>query len=57
MLGIAQSFEVHSALHPMIVDMTREPDEFNFHEVVEQEGLRTALERRNERFGGRYWDW
>ena len=57
MLGVDRAFPLHYAMHPMIVDMERQADEFDFHHAVQQEGLRDALRLRDERFGGRYWGW
>ncbi len=57
MLGIAESFVPHYGAHPMIVDMTREPDEFDFHGTVAERGLKEALAARNKVYEGSFWGW
>lgn len=57
MLGIASSFTPHYTAHPLVVKLQREPDEFDFHEVSRERGMKEAIRERDEHYGGDYWGW
>jgi enoyl-CoA hydratase len=55
--GHMDAFGFHAAVHPLAEHLRREPDEFDFMRQVEKDGMRSALEQRNHRFGGGWWGW
>ena len=50
------SSHIHD-VHPLIVHMRREPDEFDFHATSREQGMKAALTARDEQYGGTYWGW
>jgi enoyl-CoA hydratase len=55
--GYQSAFAFHAALHPLAEHLHREADELDFMALVEQEGMRPALEERARRFAGTWWGW
>jgi hypothetical protein len=50
-------FLPHYTVHPMALNLNRKPDEFDFRNSIRDKGLRGAIDERNKRFSGRYWNW
>lgn len=55
--GHMDVFGFHAAVHPLAERLQREPDEFDFMGAIEKDGMKSALEQRNRRFGGGWWGW
>jgi enoyl-CoA hydratase/carnithine racemase len=56
-LGLGDSFTSHYALLPYVASMTRREDEFDFHRVAAEEGLKVAVAKRDAEYEGEYWKW
>jgi enoyl-CoA hydratase/carnithine racemase len=55
--GLAGSFTSHYALLPYIASMTRGDDEFDFHQVAVDEGIKAAVAKRDAENESEYWQW
>ena len=56
-LNIPSFFLPHYTVHPAALTLKRKPGEFDFRQSIRDKGLNGAIEERNQRFSGRYWNW
>ncbi len=56
-MNMPSFFLPHYTVHPMALNLNRKPDEFDFRNSIRDKGLRGAIDERNKRFSGRYWNW
>ena len=57
MLGYPGMFTPHYGVHPLVVMMERQPDEFDFRKRIADVGFKDALQERDDYYKGRYWGW
>lgn len=57
MLGYGSMFAPHYGVHPHVVMMEREEDEFDFRERIAKVGFKAAMAERDRIYAGRYWGW
>lgn len=57
LLGYGAMFTPHYGVHPHVVMMDREDDEFDFRKRIAAVGFKEAMAERDRIYEGRYWGW
>jgi enoyl-CoA hydratase/carnithine racemase len=56
-IGHDACFGVHAAMHPHAERIARGDDEYDFIRSIERDGMRSAIDERNEVYRGPWWGW